>query len=98
MGVPLLVDGHYAWTSPLELTGPGVTVLAVHGRADEAVSAEWSRRYTEKDMVWAEITKWIRETPAGADASSASPSPHQPHPKRSVQPTAAGLAGSPSLG
>ncbi|VVJ22133.1 Uncharacterised protein [Amycolatopsis camponoti] len=46
--VPLLVAGHYAWTSPLELAGAGVPVLAVHGTADEAVPAEWSRRYTGK--------------------------------------------------
>jgi acetyl esterase/lipase len=53
--VPLLVGGHaadrpehYAWTSPLELAGAGVPVLAVHGTADEAVPAEWSRRYAEK--------------------------------------------------
>ncbi|WP_439378882.1 alpha/beta hydrolase family protein [Amycolatopsis lexingtonensis] len=46
--VPLLAAGHYAWTSPLELAGPGVPVLAVHGTADEAVPAEWSRRYIEK--------------------------------------------------
>ncbi|WP_410667970.1 antibiotic biosynthesis monooxygenase [Amycolatopsis sp. cmx-4-68] len=53
--VPLLVGGHvadrpahYAWTSPLELPDAGVPVLAVHGTADEAVPAGWSRRYTEK--------------------------------------------------
>ncbi|WIV54413.1 alpha/beta hydrolase family protein [Amycolatopsis nalaikhensis] len=53
--MPLLVGGHvadrpehYAWTSPLELAGAGVPVLAVHGTADEAVPAEWSRRYVEK--------------------------------------------------
>ncbi|HEY3471744.1 MAG TPA: alpha/beta hydrolase, partial [Amycolatopsis sp.] len=53
--LPLLVGGHvadrpehYAWTSPLELAGAGVPVLAVHGTADEAVPAEWSRRYVEK--------------------------------------------------
>jgi acetyl esterase/lipase len=46
--VPLLVDGHFAWTSPLELAGAGVPVLAVHGTADEAVPAGWSRRYAEK--------------------------------------------------
>ncbi|MEU5259243.1 alpha/beta hydrolase fold domain-containing protein [Amycolatopsis sp. NPDC021455] len=48
--VPLLVGGpeHYAWTSPLALPGAGVPVLAVHGTADEAVPAGWSRRYAEK--------------------------------------------------
>ncbi|MGV9361238.1 alpha/beta hydrolase [Amycolatopsis sp. NPDC003731] len=53
--LPLLVGGHlaavpehYAWTSPLELAGAGVPVLAVHGTADEAVPAGWSRRYVEK--------------------------------------------------
>ncbi|MGW5740611.1 alpha/beta hydrolase [Amycolatopsis sp. NPDC003861] len=53
--LPLLVGGrlaavpeHYAWTSPVELAGAGVPVLAVHGTADEAVPAEWSRRYVEK--------------------------------------------------
>ncbi|MEV4603213.1 alpha/beta hydrolase [Amycolatopsis sp. NPDC049253] len=53
--VTLLVGAHYAenperytWTSPLELANPGVPVLAVHGTADEAVPADWSRRYAEK--------------------------------------------------
>ncbi|WP_326834812.1 prolyl oligopeptidase family serine peptidase [Amycolatopsis rhabdoformis] len=53
--VKILVGEHYAddperygWTSPLELPNPGVAVLAVHGTADEAVPADWSRRYTEK--------------------------------------------------
>ncbi|MEV4051863.1 alpha/beta hydrolase [Amycolatopsis sp. NPDC049688] len=48
--VPLLVGGpeHYAWASPLALPGAGVPVLAVHGTADEAVPAGWSRRYAEK--------------------------------------------------
>ncbi|MEW2500911.1 alpha/beta fold hydrolase [Amycolatopsis sp. NPDC047767] len=53
--VPLLVGAHYAenperygWTSPLELANPGVPVLAVHGTADEAVPADWSRCYAEK--------------------------------------------------
>ncbi|WP_152364877.1 alpha/beta hydrolase family protein [Microlunatus speluncae] len=38
----------YGWASPLEVPGPGVPVLAVHGTADEAVPAEWSRRYVDK--------------------------------------------------
>ncbi|UOZ03643.1 alpha/beta fold hydrolase [Amycolatopsis sp. WQ 127309] len=53
--VRLLLGGHvaerperYAWTSPLALPDAGVPVLAVHGTADEAVPAEWSRRYAEK--------------------------------------------------
>ncbi|MCI2423382.1 alpha/beta fold hydrolase [Saccharopolyspora sp. K220] len=53
--VNLLLGGHfadhperYSWASPLELANAGVPVLAVHGTADEAVPAEWSRRYTEK--------------------------------------------------
>ncbi|MCP2266911.1 alpha/beta hydrolase family protein [Promicromonospora thailandica] len=53
--VPLLVgaraDGRpdrHAWTSPTELAPAGVPVLAVHGTADEAVPAEWSRRYVDK--------------------------------------------------
>jgi len=53
--VKLLLDGHvadrperYAWASPLELPDAGVPVLAVHGTADEAVPADWSRRYAEK--------------------------------------------------
>ncbi|GAA1312045.1 alpha/beta hydrolase fold domain-containing protein [Pseudonocardia xinjiangensis] len=53
--VKLLLGGHvaeqperYAWTSPLELAGAGVPVLAIHGTTDEAVPAEWSRRYVEK--------------------------------------------------
>ncbi|GLY41887.1 hypothetical protein Amsp01_079100 [Amycolatopsis sp. NBRC 101858] len=53
--VKLLLGGHvaeqperYAWASPLELADAGVPVLAVHGTADEAVPAGWSRRYAEK--------------------------------------------------
>ncbi|SEC62105.1 Acetyl esterase/lipase [Amycolatopsis tolypomycina] len=53
--LPLLLGGHradapehYAWTSPLLLASAGVPVLAVHGTADEAVPAEWSRRYVGK--------------------------------------------------
>ncbi|WP_439378752.1 alpha/beta hydrolase family protein [Amycolatopsis lexingtonensis] len=50
--VPLLLGGHdpgrLGWTSPLELADAGVPVLAVHGTADEAVPADWSRRYAEK--------------------------------------------------
>jgi fermentation-respiration switch protein FrsA (DUF1100 family) len=42
------VPEHYAWASPIELPGAGVPVLAVHGTADEAVPAEWSRHYVEK--------------------------------------------------
>ncbi|SDW31666.1 Acetyl esterase/lipase [Amycolatopsis xylanica] len=44
----ILTGGHFDWTSPLELPGAGVPMLAVHGTADEAVPAEWSRRYAEK--------------------------------------------------
>ena len=46
--VPLLAGDQYTWTSPLELPDAGVPVLAVHGAADEAVPAEWSRRYADK--------------------------------------------------
>ncbi|RJQ76640.1 alpha/beta fold hydrolase [Pseudonocardiaceae bacterium YIM PH 21723] len=53
--VALLLGGHraerperYRRASPLELPGTGIPVLAVHGTADEAVPAEWSRRYVEK--------------------------------------------------
>lgn len=53
--VKLLVDARaaeqperYAWTSPIELAAAGVPVLAVHGTADEAIPAEWSRRYVDK--------------------------------------------------
>jgi acetyl esterase/lipase len=53
--VHVLLGGHraeqperYAWTSPLKLADAGVAVLAVHGTADEAVPAEWSRRYVDK--------------------------------------------------
>jgi acetyl esterase/lipase len=37
----------YGWTSPVELADAGVAVLAVTGTADEAVPAEWSRRYVD---------------------------------------------------
>ncbi|WP_370961740.1 alpha/beta fold hydrolase [Amycolatopsis sp. cg9] len=50
--VPLLLGGHdperRGWASPFELADAGVPVLAVHGTADEAVPADWSRRYAEK--------------------------------------------------
>jgi acetyl esterase/lipase len=50
--VTLLLGGEVAeraaWTSPVELADAGVPVLAVHGTADEAVPAEWTRRYTDK--------------------------------------------------
>lgn len=49
--VPLLLGGRperYAVASPVELADAGVPALVVHGTADEAVPAEWSRRYAEK--------------------------------------------------
>ncbi|MEV6825110.1 alpha/beta hydrolase fold domain-containing protein [Amycolatopsis sp. NPDC051102] len=64
--LPLLLGGHaadvperYAWTSPLELSGAGVPVLAVHGTADEAVPAEWSRRYVEKVVAEGGIARYV---------------------------------------
>lgn len=64
--LPLLVDGHaaevpehYAWTSPPELAGTGVPVLAVHGTADEAVPAEWSRRYVDKVVAEGGIARYV---------------------------------------
>lgn len=54
--VTLLVDGHvadqpghYEWASPLELADADVPVLAVHGTADEAVPATWSRNYADRN-------------------------------------------------
>jgi acetyl esterase/lipase len=64
--LPLLLGGHaadvpehYAWTSPSELAGAGVPVLAVHGTADEAVPAEWSRRYAEKVVAEGGIARYV---------------------------------------
>ncbi|MEU4520305.1 alpha/beta hydrolase [Amycolatopsis sp. NPDC024027] len=53
------VPEHYAWTSPVELAGTGVPVLAVHGTADEAVPAEWSRRYVEKVAAEGGIARYV---------------------------------------